>query len=175
MFKATTAAIVGLIAAVLIYAATRPDVFRVERTAHIEASPERIFPHINDLDKFAAWSPYEKKDPAMKKTRSGPPAGKGAAMAWDGDKNVGTGRLEIVDSSPPSRVTMNLDMLRPFEAHNVVEFTLQPNGGATNVTWAMQGHTPYIAKVVHIFLDMDRMVGTDFEIGLANLKAIAEK
>lgn len=175
MLKITALIIVALIAAILLYAATEPDIFRVQRTASIKAPPETIFPHIDDLDRFAAWSPYEKKDPNMKKTGTGPVAGKGAAEAWEGNKDVGSGRIEIVESTPPSKVAMNLNMIKPFEAHNIVEFTLEPNGDATNVTWAMHGKTPYLAKIVHVFFNMDSMVGKDFEAGLANLKAIAEK
>jgi carbon monoxide dehydrogenase subunit G len=163
------------IAGVLAYAATKPDTFRVQRAASIKAPPEKIFPLLNDLHNFASWSPYEKKDPAMKRTHSGAPSGKGAIYEWDGDKNVGSGRLAIAESSPPSKVTLDLDMLTPLKAHNIVEFTLEPKGDSTNVTWAMNGRVPYVAKIVHVFLNVDRMVGQDFEAGLANLKAIAEK
>jgi uncharacterized protein YndB with AHSA1/START domain len=166
---------VVLLAALFIYAATKPDVFRVQRAASIKAPPEKIFPFVNDLHRFGAWSPYGKKDPAMKRTFSGPESGSGAVYEWDGDKNVGQGRMEISDTSPPSRVTIRLDFLRPFEAHNMVEFTLAPKGDATDVTWAMQGPVPYVAKIMHVFFDMDSMVGKDFEAGLANLKSIAEK
>jgi hypothetical protein len=130
---------------------------------------------ISDFRNWAAWSPYEKKDPAMKKTYSGAPSGQGAIYEWDGDKNVGRGRIEITDASVPSRVALNLDMLAPFKAHNVVEFTLEPKGEFTTVTWAMNGRVPFFAKVLHVFFDMDRMVGQDFEAGLASLKAVAEK
>jgi uncharacterized protein YndB with AHSA1/START domain len=166
---------VVLLAALFIYAATKPDVFRVQRAASIKAPPEKIFPFVNDLHRFGAWSPYGKKDPAMKRTFSGPESGSGAVYEWDGDKNVGQGRMEISDTSPPSRVTIRLDFLRPFEAHNMVEFTLAPKGDSTDVTWAMQGPVPYVAKIMHVFFDMDSMVGKDFEAGLANLKSIAEK
>jgi hypothetical protein len=111
----------------------------------------------------------------MKRTYSGAAKGKGAVYEWDGDKNVGKGRMEIVDTSPPSKVTLTLDMIKPFEGHNIVEFTLEPKGDSTNVTWAMNCQTPYIAKIVHVFFNMDKMVGNDFETGLANLKTIAEK
>lgn len=167
--------LVVLIAAVLIFAASKPDIFRVQRLASIKAPPGKIFALINDFRSWPAWSPYEKKDPAMKKTYSGAASGKGAVYEWEGDKNVGKGRIEIADASPPSKVTLKLDMIKPFAAHNIVEFTLEPIGDSTNVTWAMNGHTPYIAKVMHVFVDMDRMVGKDFEAGLANLKAVAEK
>jgi hypothetical protein len=172
------------IGAVLAYAATRPDSFRVQRTTRIEAPPQAIFPLVNDLHSFARWSPYEKKDPAMKRTYSGAASGKGAVYEWDGDRNVGQGRIEIIDASPPSKVTLALDMIRPFAAHNTVEFTLEPRGEAssgaatpgtaTDVSWSMHGAVPYLAKVVHVFIDVDRMVGRDFEAGLAELKALAE-
>jgi carbon monoxide dehydrogenase subunit G len=175
MIKAIGIIVVLLIAAVLAFAATKPDSFRVQRAASIKAPPEKIFPFIDDLRNFGAWSPYEKKDPAMKRSFSGPASGKGAVYEWDGDKNVGQGRMEIADTAPPSKVTIKLDFVRPFEAHNLVEFTLAPKGDATDVTWAMQGPTPYVAKLMHVFFDMDSMVGKDFEAGLANLKSLAEK
>ena len=169
------AVIVVGIAGILAFAATKPDTFRVQRAASIKAPPEKIFPFLNDLHNFASWSPYEKKDPAMKRTHSGAPSGKGAVYEWDGDRNVGAGRLAIANASPPSKLTLNLDMFRPLEAHNMVVFTLEPKGESTNVTWAMDGKVPYLAKIVHVFLNVDKMVGQDFEAGLANLKEIVEK
>jgi carbon monoxide dehydrogenase subunit G len=169
------AVIVVGIAGILAFAATKPDTFRVQRAASIKAPPEKIFPFLNDLHNFASWSPYEKKDPAMKRTQSGAPSGKGSVYEWDGDRNVGAGRLAIANASPPSKLTLNLDMFRPLEAHNMVVFTLEPKGESTNVTWAMDGKVPYLAKIVHVFLNVDKMVGQDFEAGLANLKAVAEK
>jgi uncharacterized protein YndB with AHSA1/START domain len=163
------------VAAVLVYAATKPDTFRVQRTTSIKAPPEKIFATLNDFQRWDAWSPWETKDPAMKRTFSGSEKGRGAVYEWDGDRNVGKGRMEITESSPPSKVALDLNMLKPFEANNTVEFTLEPQGDATRVTWAMNGRTPYIAKIVHVFFDMDRMVGSDFEAGLANLKTIAER
>jgi uncharacterized protein YndB with AHSA1/START domain len=167
--------LVVVVGAVLAYAATKPDVFHVQRSASVKAPPDKIFPLINDFRTWASWSPYEHKDPAMRKTYSGAATGKGAVYEWDGDKNVGSGRIEIADATPPSRLAIKLDMIKPFAASNRVEFTLQPQGDTTNVTWAMNGHTPYLAKIMHVFLDMDRMVGQDFEAGLAKLKALAEK
>jgi hypothetical protein len=163
------------IAVVLVLAAMRPDTFRVQRTASIKAPPEMIFPLINDFGNWGAWSPYEKKDPAMKRGRSGAATGKGAVYTWDGDKNFGKGRIEIADAAPPNRLTLNLDFERPFAAHNIVDFTLEPKGEATEVTWAMRGRVPYLAKIAHVIFNMDRMVGNDFEAGLSNLKAIAER
>jgi uncharacterized protein YndB with AHSA1/START domain len=164
-----------LLAGLLAYAASKPDTFRVQRATSIKAPPERIFPLISDFHSWVVWSPYETQDPAMRKSYSGAAQGKGAVYEWDGDKNVGSGRIEITDTSPPSKLTLKLDMIKPFAARNIVEFTLEPQGDSTKVTWAMLGHPPFIAKVVHVFVDMDRMVGRDFETGLANLKTLAER
>lgn len=162
------------VAGVLAYAATRPDQFRVARTARIEAPPEKIFPLIDSLRAGERWSPYYRKDPAMRGTYSGPERGAGATFEFAGNKDVGSGRLTITDSRAPGKVSMRLQMFKPFAADNVVEFTLVPRGAATDVTWAMQGRQPYLAKVMCLFLNMDRMVGTDFAAGLAGLKTLAE-
>ena len=164
-----------LVLGVLIFAATKPDTFRVQRSASIKAPPERIFALINDFNAWPTWSPWEKKDPAMKRTLGATATGKGATYAWEGNKEVGQGRMEITEAVPSSKVVLKLDFLKPFEAHNTVDFTLEPKGDSTNVVWAMQGPTPYFVKIVHVFMDMDKMVGKDFEAGLANLKAAAEK
>jgi hypothetical protein len=169
--------IIVAVVAILAYAATRPDFFRVQRTATVKAPAEKIFPLIDDLRAHTAWSPFE-KDPNMKRTHSGAARGKGALYEWEGNRQVGSGRIAITDSTP-SKVTMALDMLKPFEAHNIVEFTLEPNGSstnvATNVTWAMHGRSPYMAKVMSTFINCDKMVGRQFEEGLGKLKALAEK
>jgi hypothetical protein len=177
MLKIAGITLAVLVGGVLIAAAFRPDSFRVQRSASIQASPEQIFPLINDLRRFNAWNPFDKKDPSLKASYSGAASGAGAAYAFEGNKNVGSGSLEIIDSAPAAEVRMKLDMRKPFEAHNVVEFTLRPEGeggGATRVTWAMQGNVPYFAKIIHMFFDMDGMIGKDFENGLAELKAIVE-
>jgi uncharacterized protein YndB with AHSA1/START domain len=158
---------------VLILAAMRPDTFRVERSAAIKAPPEKIFPLINDMHQFNTWNPFEKKDPG-KGTYSGPASGKGASYAWKSDQ-LGIGSMTIADSEAPSRVDIKLDFVKPFEAHNDVAFTLVPKGETTEVTWAMTGPVPFMAKIIHVIMDMDKMVGGDFEDGLANLKALAEK
>ena len=160
-------------AAVLAYAASKPDTFMVRRSASIAAPPEKIFPMIDDLRAQSAWSPFE-KDPNMKRTHSGAPRGKGAVYAWDGNRQVGAGQIAITESVPSSKVVLLLDMSRPFKAHNTVEFTLDRIGAGTNVTWAMQGRQPYIAKVMGLFVDCDKMCGGMFEEGLAKLKALAE-
>lgn len=175
MLKVILIVVLLLIAGVLVYAATKPDTFRVQRSASIQAPPEKIFPLINDYRNWAAWSPYEKKDPAMKRTFGAITAGKGATYAWEGNKEVGQGNMEIQESAPRSRVTIKLDFIKPFEAHNIVDFTLEPQGDMTRVTWAMQGPAPFLSKLMQVFFSMDSMVGRDFEAGLASLKAVAEK
>lgn len=175
MFKIIGTVIGVLIAGVLIFAATKPDTFRVQRTASIKAPPEKVFALINDFNQWGTWSPWEKKDPAMKRTLGATTSGKGAKYAWEGNKDVGQGSMEIAESVAPSKITLKLDFLKPFEAHNIVVFALEPKGGTTNVTWAMEGPVPYFAKIIHVFLDMDSMVGKDFEAGLASMKAAAEK
>lgn len=167
--------LVVLVAALLIFAATKPDTFRVQRATSIAAPPDKIFALINDFHSWGSWSPYEKKDPTMKRTLTGAASGKGAVYEWDGDSNVGKGRMEIMESSPPSKIAIALDFVKPFEAHNTVEFTLASEDEATTVTWDMQGPAPFVSKVMQVFFDMDRMVGQDFEAGLANLKALAEQ
>lgn len=175
MIKTILIVVVVLVAAILIFAATKPDTFRVQRSASIKAPPEKVFALINDFNRWGAWSPWEKKDPAMKRTFGAATSGKGAVYAWEGNKEVGQGRMEITESVPSSRVAIKLDFVKPFEAHNLVEFTLEPKGDVTDVRWAMRGDTPYFAKIIHVFINMDSMVGKDFEAGLASLKAAAEK
>jgi hypothetical protein len=174
VFAVIGAVLVAGIAIVLILAAMRPDQFRVQRSAAIKAPPEKIYPLISDLKAWTAWSPFE-KDPAMKRTYGPTTSGTGATYAWDGDRNVGAGNVVITDAPAPSRVALDLNMIRPFEAHNKVDFTLTPAGDSTTVTWAMRGDVPYFAKIVHVFMNMDKMVGGEFEKGLANIKVIAEK
>jgi len=174
VIKKIAIAVVVLLAALLIYAATQPDTFRIQRATSIKAPPEKIFAVLNDFMRWEAWSPWEKKDPAMKRTFSAVTSGKGAVYAWEGNSDVGHGRMEIAESVAPSKVAIKLDFVKPFETHNMVEFTLEPKGDSTNVTWAMQGPMPYISKLITVFVNMDSMVGKDFEAGLANLKAVAE-
>jgi len=147
----------------------------VERTASIKAPPEKIFAVLDDFHNWGVWSPWEKMDPDMKRTFSGAANGQGAVYEWQGNSKVGQGRMEITDATAPSQVTIKLDFIKPFEGHNVAEFVLQPSGEATNVTWTMRGPSPYIAKVMSVFCNMDSMIGKDFEAGLANLKAATEK
>jgi hypothetical protein len=172
----TAAIIIGVvIAAILIFAATRPGAFHVERSASIKASPEKIYPMIADFQAWGAWSPWEKKDPAMKRSFGGEPGAKGATYEWDGNSEVGKGRMTLADTAPPSKVVFNLDFEKPMEGHNVVTFTLEPQGEATAVKWAMDGDMNYVSKVITMFCNMDAMIGKEFESGLAAMKAEAEK
>lgn len=164
-----------LIVALLIFATTKPDTFRVQRSTSVKVPSEKIFALINDFHSWVAWSPWERMDPMLKRTYSGSPLGQGAVYEWVGNNQVGQGRMEILESSPPSKVLIKLDFIKPFEGHNIAEFILEGNGDSTSITWAMHGPTPYIAKVIHIFFSMDRMVGPQFEAGLANLKMLTEK
>jgi hypothetical protein len=163
------------IAIVLILAATKPARFSVQRATTVKAPPDAIFPLINDFHQWGSWSPYENKDPAMKRSYSGTAAGKGAVYAWDGNKNVGSGRMEILDTAVPTKIVIKLDFFTPFEGHNTAEFTMLPQGDATNLTWLMHGPAPFMSKVMQVFMNIDKMIGKDFEVGLANLKRLTEK
>lgn len=175
MLKLIVLAVIVFVAVVLVLASTKPDTFRVERSASIKASPEKIFSILNDLQQWKGWSAWEKMDPAMKKTFGGPASGTGASYEWQGNNKVGHGRMEITESTPPSRLVIKLDFFKPMEAHNLAEFTLRPNGEYTDVNWAMHGPSPFMSKVFQVFVSMDKMVGKDFEVSLAGLKTIAEK
>jgi Polyketide cyclase / dehydrase and lipid transport len=173
---AIVAIVLGVaVAVVLILAATKPGSFRVQRSTSVNARPEKIFPWINDFHQWKSWSPYENKDPAMKRSYSGAASGKGAVYGWEGDKNVGSGRMEILDASVPSKIVIKLDFFTPFEGHNTAEFTMLPQGDATTVTWLMHGPAPFMSRVMQVFMNLDHMIGKDFEVGLVNLKNLAEK
>ncbi len=173
--KIIALAVALLVVGVLAFAATRPDTFRVERSIVVNAAPEKIFPLVNDFHGWRAWSPYEKIDPAMNRRYGGAASGKGSTYEWAGNGKSGAGRMEIVDSQAPSKIGIKLDFTVPFESHNRAEFVMLPQGPATRLTWSMDGPSPYISKLMGVFFNMDRMIGRDFEIGLENLKTIAEK
>jgi hypothetical protein len=162
------------IVVVLILAVTKPDTFSVQRGAAMKAPPQKIFSLINDFHQWGTWSPWEIKDPAMKRTFSGAESGRGAVYAWDGNKNVGSGRMEILEASTPSKIVIKLDFFTPFEGHNTAEFTMLPQGDATSVNWVMHGPAPFMSKLMQVFMNIDKMIGKDFEAGLANLKRLAE-
>ncbi|MCF8206636.1 MAG: SRPBCC family protein [Methylotenera sp.] len=170
IFITLSVAVIGLVA----YAATRPDEFRVERQARIEAPSERVWPLVSELRAFNRWNPYERKDPLIQGAYSGAASGVGSRYDWD-SREVGSGSLEITALQHGRRVQMKLDFIKPFEAHNQAEFALQPlPDGATEVRWTMQGPANFVSKLMGVFIDMDRMVGRDFEAGLQNLRQLAE-
>lgn len=175
MFKKIAIVLAVAVLGVLAYAATKPDTFRIERSATIDAPPEKVFAHVNDFHDWKNWSPFDKMDPAMKKTFGGAPAGKGSTYAWEGNGHAGSGDMTISESDANQKVVTQLHFTKPFEAHNVAEFTFAPDGKGTKVTWAMTGPTPYVSKLMTTFVSMDKMVGPMFEEGLANLKTLSEK
>ena len=174
MLKTIAIIVVVAIVAVLIYAALRPATFQVQRSIAIKAPPEKILAHLEDFKQWRDWSPYEKYDPDMQRSYGGSPSGKGATYEWSGNSKVGAGHMEILEVSP-ARVSIKLDFIKPFEGHNVATFSLVPQGELTNVTWMMDGPSPYIARLMGLVFNMDRMIGGDFETGLQNLKAVSEK
>jgi len=163
------------VAAILILAATKPDSFRIERSVTIQASAERIFPLINDFHNWSEWAPQDREDPSIKRTYSGPASGVGAASEWTSSGKAGSGKMSITESVPPSRAVIDVHFVKPFAAHNVNVFTLEPEGTATKVTWTMEGTNLYFMKLMSVFSSIDRMMGGHFESGLRNLKAAAEK
>ena len=171
----TIAVIVAIVAvSVLVFVTIQPDSFSVQRSTTIKAPPEKVFAVLNDFHRWTEWSPWEKLDPAMKRTLGGAPSGKGATYAWEGNRKAGAGRMEIVESVPPRQIAIQLDFIKPFEGHNIAEFTLTPQGDATRVDWRMHGPAPFTMKLMQVFVSMDKMIGKDFEEGLTNLKAVAE-
>jgi uncharacterized protein YndB with AHSA1/START domain len=174
MLMTITIVVVLLVVALLAYAASKPDTFQVQRSTTIKASPETIYPLISDWHNFLSWSPFE-KDAAMKRSFKGAATGKGAIYEWDGNNKVGAGRIEIMEAAAPSRLVMQLDMIRPMKAQNLVEFTLAAKGSSTDVTWAMKGKVPFMGKLMSLVMNCDKMVGSQFEEGLAKLKHLAEQ
>jgi hypothetical protein len=164
--------ILGVILVVII--ARRPDVFRVTREARITASPAAVFAHVNDLRKWQEFSPWAKMDPAAKVEFSGPQSGTGSVFAWAGNKQIGEGRMTIIESRPHELIRFNLEFLKPFAATNTAEFTFKAEGGQTVVSWSMSGKNNFMFKAVGLFMDCEKMVGGQFEEGLANLKSIVE-
>lgn len=175
MIKKIAAVLAAVIAVILILAAMKPNTFHVERKVVIKAAPEKIFPWLENPQKTTEWSPWEKKDPAMKKTFSGPAKGVGAAYAWDGNKEIGAGRIELTEVVAPKKVVMNLDFIRPMEGHSVAAYEVAPVAGGSEVTWSISGPQPFMSKIMCLFMNMDKMIGGEFEKGLADLKTIAEK
>ncbi len=170
----TLGILAAVLAVILLIASMRPNTFRIERSAVINAPPEKIFPLVNDFHNWTQWSPWEHVDPDLKRTYSGAPSGKGATYAWHGDKRVGEGRMDITDSAAPSKVVLRLEFIKPMQAVNTTEFTFAPVASGTSVTWAMFGPAPFMHKLMSTIFSMDKLLGQQFESGLAKMKTAAE-
>ena len=164
-----------VVALLVVLIAMRPADFSISRSTTISASPQAVFPQVNDFHNWEAWSPWAKIDPEMKMTFAGPAAGAGAVYTWTGNSKVGEGRMTIVESHPSDLVRIKLEFLKPFAATNATEFTFQPQGSQTAVTWSMSGKRNFMTKAMGLVMSMDKMLGGQFEKGLAQLKAVAEK
>ncbi|RCS56797.1 SRPBCC family protein [Parvibium lacunae] len=175
MLKKILLIAMGVVGALLGYAATQPDDFSIERSLVVKATPEKPFSLVNDFHQWSRWSPWEKKDAAMQKTHRGPASGVGAIYEWQGNREVGEGRMEIIESIAPKTIKIKLDFITPMAASNTVVFSFQPQDEATNITWSMSGKNAFLTKIFLIFFSMEDMVGPDFEAGLANLKMLAEQ
>jgi hypothetical protein len=164
------------IVAFLGFVATRPDSFKLQRAIDIKAAPDKIYGFLNDFhpEGWGRWSPWEGLDPDLQRTYSGPKVGEGSVYGWEGNNKVGSGRMEILEASVPSDLKIKLDFFKPFRASNLAEFMLLPDGNVTRVIWTMSGPTPYVSKLMGVFISMDKMVGKDFEKGLEQLKAASE-
>lgn len=174
IYMTVSVVILALLAALLIFIATRSDTMHVERTAVVNAPADVVFSIINDLHQWSLWSPYDKRDPDMKKTYEGAPTGPGASYAWNGNKHVGEGRMTIVSGQPNELITMKLEFTRPFPGQNRVDFKLVPITGGTRVSWILEGKNNFMSKAMSLIINMDKMIGTDFEVGLANLNTVAQ-
>jgi hypothetical protein len=166
--------IVAVIVLLVLVVATRPAQFRIERSITMAAPPATAFAQVNDLRAWAAWSPWEKLDPELKRTYAGAPAGAGATYAWAGNKKVGEGRMTIEESARPAKIAIKLEFIKPWTATNMTTFIFTPVAEGTRVTWSMDGHNNFTAKAASLFMNMDKLVGGDFEKGLAAMKAVAE-
>ena len=167
-------ALVVVVAGLAVVVALQPSDFRISRTATIAAPAPIVFAQVNDFHNWAAWSPWAKVDPAMKQTYEGPPAGAGAIYTWVGNREVGEGRMTIVESRPSDLIRVKLDFVKPLAGTSVAEFTFRPEGDRTAVTWSMTGEQGFVAKAIHLVMSMDRMIGDQFEKGLAAMKTVAE-
>ncbi len=175
MLKKIAFGVLAIIVVILLMAAMKPNSFTISRSIAIQAPPEKIAALITDFHQWQAWSPWEKLDPAMQRTFSGADKGVGAVYTWQGNKDVGRGRMEIVEAATPARTVVKLDFVEPFASSNVTTFSLVPAGSGTSVTWTMSGPMLFISKLMTVFVSMDAMIGKDFDKGLAQLKTAAEK
>jgi len=167
--------LVAVVGGVLLYAASRPDAFRVERSVVINRTPAEVFPLLDNFHNWVHWSPWEGLDPAMRRTYRGPDQGTGAVYEWEGNSRVGKGHMEITRTESPTHLTIDLQFVKPFKADNAAAFDLEGRGDATDVTWSVYGPLPFPSKVMSIFVSMDKLLGKDFDRGLSRLKATAEQ
>jgi uncharacterized protein YndB with AHSA1/START domain len=174
MFKKILVAIAAVVVVFVVVVAIQPSEFRITRTATISAPAPAVFAQVNDFHNWETWSPWAKLDPAAKTTFEGQSAGTGAIFRWAGNKEVGEGSMTITESHPPDLIRIKLEFLKPFAATNTTEFTFTPEGNQTAVTWSMAGKNNFIAKAICLFLNMDKMVGGQFEKGLVNMKSVVE-
>ncbi|HEX2568830.1 MAG TPA: SRPBCC family protein [Polyangia bacterium] len=174
MLKKIGIGVAVLVVGLVVLVATRPSTFTVERSASINAPADVVYAQVADFHGWAAWSPWEKLDPALKRTYEGAPSGQGAIYRWVGNDKVGEGRMTIVGAKPGEQVEIKLEFIKPFEATSQTLFTFKPTGDATQVTWTMNGNNNFMAKLVTLFVNFDASVGGDFERGLAALKTVAE-
>lgn len=167
---------IALVLAIFTIAVVRqPKDFRIERSATLAAPANAVFAQVNDFQNWRAWSPWERLDPALKRSYDGPSAGPGSKYAWIGNKNVGEGRMTILDSRPGELVRIKLEFFKPFAATNTAEFRFKPADVGTAVTWSMSGHNNFVSRAMCLFINMDRMVGGQFEQGLSNMKNLVER
>ena len=174
MLKKILLGVVGVLVLFLIYVSTRSGAFSYERNGLIKAPPEKIFPYLNNFKMGAEWNPYEKKDPNMKKTYSGPTEGPGSIMEFEGNSEVGSGKLEIQREIPNSSVALQLEMTKPVHGLNLIEYMLKPEGENTRFIWTMSGNGGFPMKLMSVFVDCEKMVTADFEVGIQNLKTLVE-
>jgi uncharacterized protein YndB with AHSA1/START domain len=167
-------ALAAIVVVLVVVVATRPSEYRVARTTTVAAPPAVVFAHVNDFHKWEAWNPWGKIDPAMKHAYEGAPAGVGAMYTWAGNNEVGEGRMTVTESRPSELIRVRLEFLKPFKATSTAEFTFKPEGDRTAVTWSMTGDVNFVAKAIHLFVSMEKMIGGQFEKGLAQMKAVAE-
>jgi uncharacterized protein YndB with AHSA1/START domain len=174
MFVYILAAVAVIVIAFVVVVALQPADFRVVRSATISAPPSDVFAQVNDFHHWEAWSPWAKLDPAAKNTFAGAPAGTGAIFSWSGNNKVGEGKMTMTESRPNDLIRINLEFLRPFKATNTAEFTFKPEGNQTAVSWSMSGRNNFMSKAFCLFMNMDKLVGGDFEKGLAQMKTVVE-
>ena len=175
MLKKIGLGVLVVIAVLVVVIATRPAAFSIERNATIAASPEVVFSFLDDFHQWSKWSPWDKRDPNMRRTYEGAPSGVGAMYSWEGNSQVGEGRMTLTESQPNERVRIKLDFIKPFTATNEVDLTIKPAAGAVVVAWVMRGNNNFMAKAFSMVMDMDKMVGKDFEAGLGQLKQASEE